>query len=122
MTLEQLLTQMLAAFAVSIPTIAICVFAGVARTIVQESKRSTLAFLTSIILSVFVGILATKVAKIRQYDDEVTFVVCAVCAFIAEDILSALKFIGQKIRQNPLEFLRVLLNKGSGSDNKPNGN
>lgn len=102
-------------YIVYVPTILISVFAGVTRTLLQESKQSVKSFVSSVIISVFVGVIAFNVAISYKLSQDATVVVCGVSAFIADDLLLGLKALGQKIRTNPVgtiwAFIRAFIQK-----------
>lgn len=94
-----------------VPTVLISIFAGVSRTLVQNSKRSIAFFLSSIVLAVFVGVMAYNVSKAYKIDPDMTLFLTGAAAFIADDLLLAIRAIGAQIRSNPMEALKLFLQK-----------
>ena len=94
-----------------VPVILVCIFAGVTRTLIQESKRSISSFLSSVIMAVFVGYVTYSVLLGYVIKADFRVAICATTAFIADDLLLAVKAIGGRIRSNPVEALKLLLQK-----------
>lgn len=103
--------MVLSEYAPYAPIISVCVLAGVARTLIQERRRSFNVFVSALFLSAFVGVLCFHLALSFHLDSDLRLVSCGASAFLADDVLYALRAVGLYLRRNPIALLKVFITK-----------
>jgi hypothetical protein len=109
--IEHILLDWIVELATFAPSIAISLFAGVSRSIVQESRRSSSTYVRAICVAIFVGILTKLGAEYWGTPRELVLLACGVMAFIGDDVLAGILYLSHKFRNNPWEAFKKALIK-----------
>lgn len=109
--LEQILIQWIVQLAAFAPSIAISLFAGVARSLVQESRRSSTTFVRALCVALFVGILTKLGAEFWGVPKDLVLLACGVMAFVGDDVLAGTLYLSSKFRNNPWEAFKEAIVK-----------
>lgn len=104
-----------------LPLGSISILAAASRTILSEDRRSFIGFMRGLVLAIFVSMVVGWGIENSSISQEWRYVIIAVTAFSADDILMILLSITQKLREDPMiviDYLMRLLPQGGSTGAK----